>query len=105
MREVKVDGSILKSSNKIKISGSKSESNRILILNAIFKNIKINNLLDPLFEPDILILFEDFKIDPSTLTSLILAFYLRGVLFYLFLFFFLRFVFRFSFFFDFIFFY
>ena len=44
MREVKVDGSIVKSSNKIKISGSKSESNRILILNAIFKNIKINNL-------------------------------------------------------------
>ena len=44
MREVKVDGSIVKSSNKIKISGSKSETNRILILNAIFKNIKINNL-------------------------------------------------------------
>ena len=29
---------------KIKISGSKSESNRLLILQALFSNIKINNL-------------------------------------------------------------
>ena len=44
MKDVKIDGSNVQSFKKIKISGSKSESNRILILKAFFKNIEINNL-------------------------------------------------------------
>ena len=69
-----------------------SDVERLLILIFLKIAFRINILLDSLFEPDILILFEDFTIDPSTLTSLILAFYLRGVLFYLFLIFFLIFL-------------
>ena len=44
MKKVSIDGSNLKSYCELDISGSKSESNRILILKSIFNNIKINNL-------------------------------------------------------------
>ena len=44
MKKVRVSGSGIKSTQNIIISGSKSESNRILILNSIFKNISIKNL-------------------------------------------------------------
>lgn len=44
MKKVRVSGSAIKSTQNIIISGSKSESNRILILNSIFKNISIKNL-------------------------------------------------------------
>ena len=44
MTKVSIDGSNLKSYCELDISGSKSESNRILILKSIFNNIKINNL-------------------------------------------------------------
>ena len=41
MKKVRIDGSNLKLCCELDISGSKSESNRILILKSIFKNIKI----------------------------------------------------------------
>ncbi len=44
MKKVSIDGSNLKSYCELDISGSKSESNRILILKSIFNNIKIKNL-------------------------------------------------------------
>ena len=44
MKKVSIDGSNLKSYCELEISGSKSESNRILILKSIFNNIKIKNL-------------------------------------------------------------
>ena len=44
MKKVCIDGSNLKSYCELEISGSKSESNRILILKSIFNNIKIKNL-------------------------------------------------------------
>ena len=44
MKKVSIDGSNLNSYCELDISGSKSESNRILILKSIFNNIKINNL-------------------------------------------------------------
>ena len=44
MKKVRIDGSNLKLCCELDISGSKSESNRILILKSIFKNIKIKNL-------------------------------------------------------------
>ena len=44
MKKVRIDGSNLKLYCELDISGSKSESNRILILKSIFKNIKVKNL-------------------------------------------------------------
>ena len=44
MNKVRIDGANVKSFQKVNISGSKSESNRILILKSIFKNITIRNL-------------------------------------------------------------
>ena len=46
MKKVEITPSDLSPDSSIKISGSKSESNRVLILNSIFKNIKISNLSD-----------------------------------------------------------
>ena len=46
MKKVEITPSDLSPDSSIKISGSKSESNRVLILNSIFKNIKIGNLSD-----------------------------------------------------------
>ena len=46
MKKVQIIPSDLSSDSSVKISGSKSESNRVLILNSIFKNIKISNLSD-----------------------------------------------------------
>ena len=46
MKKVEIIPSDLSPDSSIKISGSKSESNRVLILNSIFKNIKISNLSD-----------------------------------------------------------
>jgi 3-phosphoshikimate 1-carboxyvinyltransferase len=46
MKKVEITPSDLSPDSNIKISGSKSESNRVLILNSIFKNIKISNLSD-----------------------------------------------------------
>ena len=46
MKKVEITPSDLSPVSSIKISGSKSESNRVLILNSIFKNIKISNLSD-----------------------------------------------------------
>ena len=46
MKKVEITPSDLSPDFSIKISGSKSESNRVLILNSIFKNIKIGNLSD-----------------------------------------------------------
>ena len=46
MKKVQIMPSDLSSDCSVKISGSKSESNRVLILNSIFKNIKISNLSD-----------------------------------------------------------
>ena len=46
MKKVEITPSDLSPVSSIKISGSKSESNRVLILNSIFKNIKIGNLSD-----------------------------------------------------------
>ena len=46
MKKVEITPSDLSPGSSIKISGSKSESNRVLILNSIFKNIKIGNLSD-----------------------------------------------------------
>ncbi len=46
MKKVEITPSDLSPDSSIKISGSKSESNRVLILNSIFKNIKIDNLSD-----------------------------------------------------------
>ena len=46
MKKVEITPSNLSPDSSIKISGSKSESNRVLILNSIFKNIKISNLSD-----------------------------------------------------------
>lgn len=44
MKKVKLNGSDIKSLDEIIISGSKSESNRVLILKSIFQNISIINL-------------------------------------------------------------
>ena len=44
MKRVKVCGSKVKSKYDITVTGSKSESNRLLILQSIFKNISIKNL-------------------------------------------------------------
>ena len=46
MKKIEITPSDLSPDSSIKISGSKSESNRVLILNSIFKNIKISNLSD-----------------------------------------------------------
>ena len=46
MKKIEITPSDLSPDSSIKISGSKSESNRVLILNSIFKNIKIGNLSD-----------------------------------------------------------
>ncbi len=46
MKKVEITPSDLSPDSSIKISGSKSESNRVLVLNSIFKNIKIINLSD-----------------------------------------------------------
>ena len=46
MKKVEITPSDLSPDSSIKISGSKSESNRVLILNSRFKNIKISNLSD-----------------------------------------------------------
>ena len=46
MKKVEITPSDLSPDSSIKISGSKSESNRVLILNSIFKNIKISNRSD-----------------------------------------------------------
>ena len=46
MKKVEITPSDLSPDSSIKISDSKSESNRVLILNSIFKNIKIGNLSD-----------------------------------------------------------
>ena len=43
MKKVQIIPSDLSSDSSVKISGSKSESNRVLILNSIFKNIKESN--------------------------------------------------------------
>ena len=44
MKKVRLNGSHIKSLDEIIISGSKSESNRVLILKSIFQNISIINL-------------------------------------------------------------
>ena len=44
MKKVRLNGSDIKSLDEIIISGSKSESNRVLILKSIFQNISIINL-------------------------------------------------------------
>ena len=44
MKKVRLNGSDIKSLDEIIISGSKSESNRVLILKSIFQNISIVNL-------------------------------------------------------------
>lgn len=44
MKKIQIKPSDLLKNSSIKISGSKSESNRILILNSIYKNIKVSNL-------------------------------------------------------------
>ena len=44
MKKVRLNGSHIKSLDEIIISGSKSESNRVLILKSIFQNISITNL-------------------------------------------------------------
>ena len=44
MKKIQIIPSDLLKSSSIKISGSKSESNRVLILNSIYKNIKVSNL-------------------------------------------------------------
>lgn len=44
MKKVKLNGSDIKSLDEIIISGSKSESNRVLILKSVFQNISIINL-------------------------------------------------------------
>ena len=44
MRKIRVSGCDVKSFQNLNISGSKSESNRVLILKSIFKNISIENL-------------------------------------------------------------
>ena len=44
MKSIRVTGSNIKSSDNIIITGSKSESNRVLILKSIFENISIINL-------------------------------------------------------------
>ena len=44
MKRVRLNGSDIKSLDEIIISGSKSESNRVLILKSIFQNISIINL-------------------------------------------------------------
>ena len=44
MKKIKISGIHVKSTEDVNISGSKSESNRILILKSIFKNITIKNL-------------------------------------------------------------
>ena len=44
MKRIQITPSDLLKNSSIKISGSKSESNRVLILNSIYKNIKISNL-------------------------------------------------------------
>ncbi len=44
MRKIRVSGCYVKSFQNLNISGSKSESNRVLILKSIFKNISIENL-------------------------------------------------------------
>tara|TARA_B100000282_G_scaffold100524_1_gene70760 strand:- start:343 stop:672 length:330 start_codon:yes stop_codon:yes gene_type:complete len=46
MKKIQIIPSDLSSDSSVKISGSKSESNRVLVLNSIFKNIKISNLSD-----------------------------------------------------------
>ena len=44
MKKVRLNGSDIKPLDEIIISGSKSESNRVLILKSIFQNISIINL-------------------------------------------------------------
>ena len=44
MKKIKISGIDVKSTEDVNISGSKSESNRILILKSIYKNISIKNL-------------------------------------------------------------
>ena len=44
MKKVRLNGSDIKSLDEIIITGSKSESNRVLILKSIFQNISIVNL-------------------------------------------------------------
>ena len=44
MKKIQIKPSDLLKNSSIKISGSKSESNRVLILNSIYKNIKVSNL-------------------------------------------------------------
>ena len=44
MKKVRLNGSDIKSLDEIIITGSKSESNRVLILKSIFQNISIINL-------------------------------------------------------------
>ena len=44
MKKIQITPSDLLKNSSIKISGSKSESNRVLILNSIYKNIKVSNL-------------------------------------------------------------
>ena len=44
MKKIQIIPSDLLKNSSIKISGSKSESNRVLILNSIYKNIKVSNL-------------------------------------------------------------
>ena len=44
MRKIRVSGCDVKSFQNLNISGSKSESNRVLILKSIFNNISIENL-------------------------------------------------------------
>ena len=44
MKRIQITPSDLLKNSSIKISGSKSESNRVLILSSIYKNIKVSNL-------------------------------------------------------------
>ena len=44
MKKVQIKPSDLCDESSIEISGSKSESNRVLILKSIYKNIKLSNL-------------------------------------------------------------
>jgi len=44
LKKMKLEKSKLKGNKTIQISGSKSISNRLLILESLFKNIKVGNL-------------------------------------------------------------